>query len=194
MSERSAKFECRHDGLVIRGKVYGDTALPKPIVILSHGFLANQKMCGKYARLLANIGYVAVTFDFCGGGLGCKSDGKSENMTILSEVRDLLSIIDHVKKQPYAKSVSLLGCSQGGFVSAMAARKLPDQIEKLILMYPALCIPDDARKGKMMFYRFENGKKSYSPTSPYDTKICNYQCGDCRRIQKILGTDYAPSE
>ena len=56
MSERSVKFECRHDGLVIRGKVYGDTALPKPVVILSHGFLANQKMCGKYARLLANIG------------------------------------------------------------------------------------------------------------------------------------------
>lgn len=155
MSERNAKFECKHDELVLRGKIYGDTALPKPVVILSHGFLANQKMCRKYARLLANIGYVAITFDFCGGGLGCKSDGKSEDMTLLSEVRDLFSVIEHVKKQPYAKSVSLLGCSQGGFVSAMAARRLPDQIEKLILMYPALCIPDDARKGKMMFYRFD---------------------------------------
>ena len=25
----------------------------------------------------------------------------------------------------------------------------------MILMYPALCIPDDARQGKMMFYRFD---------------------------------------
>ena len=49
----------------------------------------------------------------------------------------------------------LMGCSQGGFVSAMTAARLPEKVEKLVLFYPALCIPDDARAGKMMFFRFD---------------------------------------
>ena len=28
-------------------------------------------------------------------------------------------------------------------------------VDRLILFYPAVCIPDDARKGKMMFFRFD---------------------------------------
>jgi hypothetical protein len=54
-----------------------------------------------------------------------------------------------------ADDVTLLGCSQGGVVSAMAAKKLGSKINGLILLYPALCIPDDARCGKMMFYKFD---------------------------------------
>ena len=49
----------------------------------------------------------------------------------------------------------LMGCSQGGFVSAIAASRLNNEISKLILFYPALCIPDDARAGKMMFAKFD---------------------------------------
>ena len=37
-----------------------------------------------------------------------------------------------------------MGCSQGGFVSALVAAKNNFPIEKLVLFYPALCIPDDA--------------------------------------------------
>ena len=155
MDSKSSNFECRRDHLVIRGSIFGDTANPKPVVILSHGFLANRKMCAKYAKLLADIGYIAVTFDFCGGGLFSKSDGKSIDMTIDSELSDLFSVVEYIKNQPYTENISLLGCSQGGFVSAIAAKKVPEQFEKLILMYPALCIPDDARRGKMLFCRFD---------------------------------------
>lgn len=28
-------------------------------------------------------------------------------------------------------------------------------VSSLILFYPAICIPDDARKGRMLFYRFD---------------------------------------
>ena len=48
-----------------------------------------------------------------------------------------------------------MGCSQGGFVSALTAAKHPGLVDKLVLFYPALCIPDDARAGKMMFARFD---------------------------------------
>jgi hypothetical protein len=129
----------------------------KPVVILSHGFMANGGMCFDYARLLAGLGYVAVTFDFCGGGLMSRSDGKSEDMTLFTELEDLFAVIDYVKNLSYvnAEEITLLGCSQGGVVSAMAAKRLGDKIKGLILLYPALCIPDDARKGKMMFFKFD---------------------------------------
>lgn len=94
------KFSCRRNELTIRGHVWGCGAAPKPAVILSHGFLGNEKMCHTYAKLLAELGYVTFTFDFCGGGLGSRSDGKSENMTLLTEKADLLAVIDYVKKCP----------------------------------------------------------------------------------------------
>ncbi len=153
--KKGKRFSCRRDSLVIRGKIFGDTGAVKPVVILCHGFLANQRMCRDYAKLLADLGYISVTFDFCGGGIVSGSDGKSADMTVLTEQKDLLSVMNYLEQQPYTKGISLLGCSQGGLVSAMTAKKYSDRIEKLILMYPALCIPDDARKGKMMFYRFD---------------------------------------
>ena len=48
-----------------------------------------------------------------------------------------------------------MGCSQGGFVSALVAAKHTGLVDKLVLFYPALCIPDDARAGKMMFAKFD---------------------------------------
>jgi pimeloyl-ACP methyl ester carboxylesterase len=48
-----------------------------------------------------------------------------------------------------------MGCSQGGFVSGMTAAQLKEKIKGLIMFYPALCIPDDARKGHMMFSEFD---------------------------------------
>ncbi|MCD7883647.1 MAG: DUF3237 family protein [Lachnospiraceae bacterium] len=51
--------------------------------------------------------------------------------------------------------VTLMGCSQGGFVSALTGAELGGKIRRLILFYPALCIPDDARSGKMMFAKFD---------------------------------------
>ena len=37
----------------------------------------------------------------------------------------------------------LIGESQGGFVSAMTAAHIPQDIDKLVLVFPALCIPDN---------------------------------------------------
>lgn len=154
---KKEKFSCQREGLTIRGHIWGSTELPKPVVILCHGFMANEKTCHTYAKLLAEMGHTAVTFDFCGGGLGTKSDGKSENMTLLTEKKDLLAVIRYIKEQPYADParISLLGCSQGGFVAALTAKELGNDIESLILFYPAFCIPDDARRGKMMFFKFD---------------------------------------
>lgn len=153
-----AKFECRRGSLTIRGTEYRLEGENLPIAIICHGFMANQGTVRRYARALAEMGYAAYCFDFCGGCvIGGKSDGKTTDMSVLSEVADLITVIAHTKSLPYtdAARVTLMGCSQGGFVAALTAARLKSAVSRLILFYPALCIPDDARAGRMMFARFD---------------------------------------
>ncbi|MBQ6165758.1 MAG: alpha/beta hydrolase [Clostridia bacterium] len=152
---KKERFLCSRDGLAVRGHAWGDPD-SRHAVILCHGFLANELMCRTYARLLAGEGLLAVTFDFCGGGVICRSGGRLRDMTVLTEKADLLAVIGAVKEKYAPEKISLLGLSQGGFVSGLVAAEL-GEIEKLIMFYPAVCIPDDARSGKMMFYRFDPG-------------------------------------
>ena len=85
-----------------------------------------------------------------------KSDGATTDMSVLTEVKDLEAVVAYVQSLPYTTNQMLLmGCSQGGFVSALFAAKHPEMVSKLCLFYPAFCIPDDARAGKMMFARFD---------------------------------------
>ena len=150
------KIEFHRNNLTIRGHVWGKQNCQQNAVILSHGFMANERMCWRYAKLLADMGFLAVTFDFCGGSIIGRSDGRSQDMTVLTEKADLLAVTEGAKSQFSPKSISLLGCSQGGFVSGLLAAELgAEEINRLIMFYPAVCIPDDARKGKMMFFKFD---------------------------------------
>ena len=152
-------FECQRDGLTIRGSEYR----PKqgkdfPIAIVCHGFMANQETVRHYTKILAEMGCAAYCFDFNGGSvMKSRSDGKTTDMSVLTEMQDLEAVIEYVRSLPYVDSekIFLMGCSQGGFVSAMVAAKNSYPIEKLCLFYPALCIPDDARAGKMMASKFD---------------------------------------
>ena len=155
---RASEFECCREGLTIRGTEYRPAGENLPAAIVCHGFMANRDSVRHYARELANLGYCAFIFDFCGGSVmgSGKSDGETTDMSVLTEVRDLEAVIAYVKSLPYiGDALLLMGCSQGGFVSALTAAKHPEQVKKLLLVYPALCIPDDARAGKMMFAKFD---------------------------------------
>ncbi len=153
-----SSFSCVRDGLIIRGEEYRPRGENLPIAIVSHGFMANMGTVKRYAQLLARMGYVAFCFDFNGGcvALG-KSDGKTTDMSVLTEVKDLCAVIDYTRKLSYTdtENVLLMGCSQGGFVSAISAAQLKNLISKLVLFFPALCIPDDARSGQMMWAKFD---------------------------------------
>lgn len=150
-------FTCTRGGLTIRGHVFREKEGVLPPVILSHGFMANEKSNFKYAQALASLGFAAFTYDFCGGGIRTKSDGRTTDMTVLTEVEDLCAVMDAVRARTDVdpQRLTLLGCSQGGAVSALVARRRPGDLEKLVLFYPALCIPDDARAGRMMFAKFD---------------------------------------
>ncbi len=151
-------FSCKRENLTIRGTEYRLKGDNLPIAIVSHGFMAFQDTVCQYAKALAEIGYAAYCFDFCGGSVvKGKSDGKTTDMSVLTEVKDLEAVIEYAKQQSYTDEtkVLLMGCSQGGFVSALTAAKHREDISKLVMFYPAFCIPDDARAGKMMFAQFD---------------------------------------
>ena len=152
-------FSCSREGLTIRGTEYCPAGGRLRAAIVSHGFMANQDTVRHYTRHLAEIGYAAYCFDFNGGSvMGSKSAGKTTDMSVLTEVMDLEAVLAHVLQLPYIdrdKGAVLMGCSQGGFVSALTAAKRKEQVSRLVMFYPALCIPDDARAGKMMFARFD---------------------------------------
>ncbi len=152
-------FTCLRDGLTIRGTMLRPAGDNLPVAIVSHGFMGNQASVRQYALPLAQLGYCVFIFDFCGGsapGTG-KSDGETTAMSVLTEAADLEAVMAYATAQPGvdASRLLLMGCSQGGFVSALAASRNPQKVQGLLLVYPALCIPDDARAGHMMFAHFD---------------------------------------
>lgn len=153
-----SSFECTRDGLTIRGTEYRPEGEELPIAIVSHGFMANSSTVVQYAKLLARMGYAAYCFDFCGGCvLMGKSDGETTDMSVITETKDLKAVVEYASGLSYTdeSNITLMGCSQGGFVSSLVAAELDEEISKLVLFYPAFSIPDDARNGKMMFAEFD---------------------------------------
>lgn len=159
---------------VLKYKLEKNNRIP---VVLSHAFLSNQKIMKKYAEAFAKEGYVVFTYDFCGGALLGKSDGKFHDMSIDTEKDDLKAVIAYVEQLGYVdrKSLILVGASQGGFVSCLVSAEYQEKISKLILLYPALCIPDNAREGKMLMIQFDpenieatlrSGPFQFSPKYP----------------------------
>ena len=60
------------------------------------------------AKGLAKAGFTVFTFDFCGGGLLSKSDGKFIDMLIDTEKQDLLCVIDYVSSLGYVDVSKLI--------------------------------------------------------------------------------------
>lgn len=157
-------FSCKRDDLTIGGFEYlpadfnktdGKKLAP---VIMSHGFMSDFGMCDRYAQELAKEGYATFDFDFNGGGPASSlSNGETTKMSVLTEVQDLQSVVDFVCSKDYidASKLVLLGCSQGGFVSALLSARLKEKVHALVMFYAALCIPDDARKGQMVCFQFD---------------------------------------
>ena len=153
-------FSCYRDGLKINGTLF----LPKtrkneklPIAIVCHEFMANQLFSFPYAKALAGIGFAAFCFDFCGGGLVSTSWGSRRDMSVLTEISDLKAVIRFAQSLSNTDESELLlvGCSQGGLVAALTAAQMPETVNGLVLLYPALCIPDAARGGEMLWLKFD---------------------------------------
>lgn len=134
-------------------KIYGKLYIPSikkekyPLVILSHSAFLTNSSLKSYAYQFAKRGFLAYSFDFCGGSSSSKSDGDMKKMTIFTEVNDLKAVIDDLKirNDVDQNNILLFGTSQGGLVSSLVANDYNNIINKLILLYPAFNIPDQAK-------------------------------------------------
>jgi hypothetical protein len=144
-------YEMREISCTSNGhRLYGEVFIPRspgkhPAVIMSHGY--NGTHAGFYAMVdtLARMGYVCCCYDFAGGSVYSRSEGRTVDMTLFTERQNLLDVIDMVRKWDFVdkENIFLLGESQGGCVSALAAPYAADKINSIVLVFPALCIPDD---------------------------------------------------
>ena len=132
--------------------IYGVLASPdsvsvKKVAIISHGFNGTHEFGESYFQTLNDLGYAVYSFDFPCGSVRSRSDNNTMNMSVLDEVSDLKAIVGYFRAQGDVDTTNiiLIGESQGGLVSALAAASLKEQIRRLVLIYPALCIPDDWR-------------------------------------------------
>lgn len=132
----------------LRGqKIYGTATVPDkegkfPLVIFSHGYGYNMSFIE--AERLAESRITVYEFDFCGGLPFSKSDGKSTEMSVLTQADDLESVIENLSKQPFVDKdkIYLSGGSQGGYVSIISGERNKNLIQGMILYCPALIIYD----------------------------------------------------
>ena len=108
------EVEIKRDGLTLRG-LYEKVS--DHIVILSHGFSANYTYYDGLSEELNRNGFSTLRFDFNGHG---RSDGEQTDMNVMNECLDLMAVIKYVKSLGY-RHISLVGQSQGGVVTSMAA-------------------------------------------------------------------------
>ena len=133
------------------GRLYGVLQMPEgrtplPLIILSHGFGGTHEGHQDYTDYFTARGFATFSFDFCGGGVGSRSDGDMTEMSVLTEAGDLNAVIDHFKGDARFDRIFLWGASQGGFVSACVAAGRPGDVAALMLEYPAFVLQDDAKK------------------------------------------------
>lgn len=142
-------LSCTNAGKTIYGQLYlpKGAGTPLPAVICSHSFSLTHASMNSYCTQIARSGYAAYCFDFCGGSNKSLSDGKTTDMTVFTEVSDLEAVLNRIRSLPHidTENLFLLGSSQGGLVSALAAANHPAEIRGMILLYPGLSMPEQFR-------------------------------------------------
>lgn len=142
---RHTEFSLFHRGRTVRGTFFPADNATK-FVVFSHGFNGAGDDFFFAAETLASRGIGAATFDFCGGSARTASFYDSTRMTLSSEREDLDAVIEEVRRRFSPERLFLFGASMGGLVTALYAEQSRPEPDGIVLLFPALCIPDDWRK------------------------------------------------
>lgn len=134
-----------NNGKNIYGELYKPDSKEKlPLIIFAHELGNTHESGTRYAEHLVEEGYAIYMFDFCGGGFDSRSDGETTEMSVMTEVTDLEAVMENAKTWDFIDEnrIIVIGGSQGGIVSAIAAARHPDDLQALILLYPAFVVHD----------------------------------------------------
>lgn len=124
-----------------------ESETPLPAVLFAHEFNGSHRAGAAYAEVLAAKGAAVVLCDFRGGGVKSRSDGLLTEVSLLTEVEDVLTVLAEVQSWPFIdrQRIALLGASMGGIAAALAAAQKRDEIAALALFYPAMVLFDDVK-------------------------------------------------
>jgi len=125
--------------MTLRGTCYRPAREGRhPCVVFLHGFTGMRIEAGflfvRMARLLAQQGVAAVTFDFMHSG---ESDGSFDQMLVSGEIADALHVFAWAQGQPFVDRarVGVLGFSLGGLVASCLMGRVP-QCKAAALLAP----------------------------------------------------------
>lgn len=120
-----------------------------PVAILLHGLNTDQNWCTDIAWFLADHGIASLRFDFNGSG---KSTGRQEDMTISSQVRDVIAALDYVEALSYVDmdSIYVVGKSMGALDAMIAAQGRGDEIKAMCLWYPGFGLTAATQHGMLL--------------------------------------------
>ncbi|MEX2803776.1 alpha/beta hydrolase family protein [Streptococcus sp. H31] len=145
-----------NDNTIYGRALIPQTDMPVPTIIVCHGFGGNYEQELTMQENLAASGIAVYAFDFAGGSGydSGKSEGEMTDMSVLTEVQNLKDALVALENQEFfdKDNLYLLGGSQGGVVSSIAAAENPEAVKGLILLYPAFSLFDDAHN------RFESAE------------------------------------
>lgn len=125
-----------------------------PTVILTHGFMGDTSDTDNLAEYLGKHGIVALQINLMGSGT---SGGNYVDSDFTTQPDDILNALAYAKTLDVVdtNNLFLAGKSQGGFDSGLAALQCEDEINAICLWFPAFCIPDNFRDGKVMTKTFD---------------------------------------
>ena len=125
-----------------------------PTAILTHGFMGDTKDTNNLAEYLGKNGIVCLQINLMGSGT---SGGDYVDSDFTTQPDDILNALAYAKTLDVVdtNNLFLVGKSQGGFDSGLAALQCEEEINALCMWFPAFCIPDNFRNGTVMFKTFD---------------------------------------
>lgn len=125
------------DGLRLCGILTSPKQKTQKCIILCHGITVDKEEDGIFTELahkLCIAGFAVFRFDFRGHG---ESEGKSVDMTVMGEVRDLKAAVNFLQEKGY-KDFGILGASFAGGAVSFFALAHQDTVKALALWNAAI--------------------------------------------------------
>lgn len=154
------------DGIRLHSKLDKPEGLDRcPLCILIHGFTGHMEEPHIIAaqKAMNEAGVAVLRVEMYGHG---KSDGEFKNHTIYKWVTNALAVVKYAKGLDFVTDLYLCGHSQGGFLTVLIGGMCPEAFKAIIPLSPALCIPEDARRGSMLGSDFDPKHIPEKITSP----------------------------
>ena len=148
------EFYINDDSIKLHVKLDKPTNTPCPLVILIPGLHGDmeEQLLTTTVETLNNKQYAVLRVELYGHG---KSQGTYKEHTLYKWITNTLKVIEYAKTIPWKTDIYLSGHSQAGLITILAAAMCQDDIKAIIPLAPAITIPEDARKGKVLNTTFD---------------------------------------